>query len=186
MKRIISLLLAAVMVCSFASCKKGNKNQQIGTDVEYYANLGKMPECEYELGFDVDKLIDVLEKKATAENAGEEDYYTSFEIDERTAIMTSGFSFYYFTDKKDKGISCIVSNEEAFGFKQGTVSVEVRDALKSYGFESTQRNPIDGELFFIPGAGDNMTCMEYGFKNATVLFVFDTNELCATAIFTKD
>ena len=72
MKKIIALLLCVIFVFSLSACNSKEKDENSNNvDIEYYANSGSMPETNYSLGTDPEKIKDEL--SALAANS-EEDF----------------------------------------------------------------------------------------------------------------
>lgn len=181
MKRLVCLLLALVFVFSFTACgKKGEEKDENIVDIEYYAKLGQIPECEYSLGAEVEKVKSELE--AAAEES-EDKMYQLEEGEESTLIYDGTHNYYYENDKQDKGISYIASYDKAYGFEIGEVSVTIKKALGD--IEFTEEPLSKDNAFFIFGA-QNGSVIKCEFENRTVMFVFDDNALCATAVYNND
>lgn len=196
MKRILVLLLCFSLLFTLAGCgKEDTASAPEGLDVEYYANLGQMPECEYKLGDDVDNALAEMKALEDSEHSEEDEdeaghshegfFVTEMEDEDYSSLQTGTFSYYYKTDAKDKGFTHIVSFDKAYGFEYGTVSIEIKDALSARGLETAERDITSDEAFFMPGAY-GCTALEYNFENTTVMFIFQDNLLCATALFTTD
>ena len=60
MKKVLCLLLSLFMIFSLSACKEEKESAKHTVDVEYYANLGQIPECKYSLSADSDTLKDEL------------------------------------------------------------------------------------------------------------------------------
>ena len=85
MKRLFSLILAVILVFTFAACgKKDDTSKDGGIDLEYYAELGSIPECEYSLGQDIATLKAELEELYNTE---EEAVYNFVQKDDYAEIM---------------------------------------------------------------------------------------------------
>ncbi len=180
MKRIVALFLSVLFVFSLTACGKDTKDDDKFTvDLEYYAALGQIPECEYKLGDSPDEIKTALEA-ASKEN--DENIYYFDEGDESSLIDNGIYNFYYKNEKADSGISYIVSYDTAFGFDIGTVSIEVSDAINA---EYTEEEITEDNAFFVWGL-ENGKVYKYEFDDITVLFVFSDNALCATAIYNSD
>lgn len=184
MKKIVCLalcLILAVLLCGCAQSKDSAPKASV--NVKKYALSGEMPEIEYALGADVDKIIADYEKLNAQETDDEHaSHYMTYEIGERTIIATGDVNYYYDTDKKANGISYIVNFSDAFGFKQGSVLSDVKQAMEKSGF-SAEREDVDSQdIFFLPFI-DGLEVLEYKFEDRTVLFVFQNNCLCACALF---
>lgn len=186
MKRIIALALTFIMLFALSACGKDEeKPDTYSVDVNYYANLGQIPEVEYKLGANIDDMITALKAEEEAHLEGNDHQhatYTVYEEAERSMILTSGTSYYYETKSKDDGVSYIVNFDASYGFTLGTYSIEIKDALATLDLESDTREPSDDEVFFIPGSA-NLTVLEYNFEKCNLMFVFQEDMLCATALY---
>lgn len=204
MKKLFCLLLSAAVILSFAGCgkKKAEKKYTTDVDVEYYVRQGQLPECgKYALGYDVDKLTSELDAQMNAsgdggessgsygsDSADEEESHSHDEdgffwfLDERdsyTGLRTGSAEYCYRPDKRQDGISAIVSFDAAFGFETGTISIEIKEALSDFKpTESTEGNGLP----FLPadGATEYLT---YKFAERCVTFAFYENALCGTAVY---
>lgn len=196
MKKIIALLMATIMLLSFTACGKSKKQNENFVDLEYYAKLGQMPEAEYSLGDDVDTVINELTKKRDdimnseqpdtddSHNHDEQQFYFEVTEGEKSVLLDNGtISYYYKKAKKQEGVSCIVSNDKAFGFENGTVIIEVKEALE--GFELTEEALNDENGFFAFGISDGIV-LTAEFKGVVISFVFQENELRAAAMYNQN
>ena len=180
MKRLVCILLCLVFAFSFTACGNDEKKEKKdGIDIEYYAKLGQMPELNYPLGTDVEKVKNELSATAESEE-GEHSVYSVTEGENNVLIDNGEVCYYYKKAAPEKGIGYIVNYDKAYGFEIGTISLEVKEALKDY-------NPIEEQLteenaFFMFGVEDG-TIIKCEIENNTVLFVFDENALCATALY---
>ncbi|MBQ7726570.1 MAG: hypothetical protein IJT66_05435 [Clostridia bacterium] len=183
-KRIFCIALAALMIFSLSAC--GKKDRDAGTpsvDLEYYAKQGALPECPYTLGTDVETLKTELQaREATEEEIekGELPIYDLAEGEKSVRIDTGDFLYYYEKDKESEGLSYVVDFGTAYGFEIGTVSLEIQQALAAYGVKETALT--EEEVFFLYGVSD-ATGLRYTFDDVTILFVFQENMLCATALY---
>ncbi|MBO5020486.1 MAG: hypothetical protein J6D52_07470 [Clostridia bacterium] len=183
MKKIIAIFLSIFLILSITACNnKETSSNTSSIDVEYYAKLGSMPECEYTIGNDIETIKNDLEEHY---NDKTEDHavYDVIEGEETVLIDGGDFQYYYYKDKADKGISYIVNFEKAFGFDIGTVSVEIKDALKD--FKYTEESFNDDNSFFVLGA-DSGKVIKYEFSSNTVSFVLVNDALYATALYKTD
>lgn len=193
MKKTVCLLLALMFVFLISGCKeKKEEKKQYTTDVdvEYYANLGQMPEIkDYKLGYSVE---DMLSEFAALESAASEEveahshdafFYFINEGKEFTSISTSNAEFCYKNNNREDGISCILSLDGAYGFSKDSIIIEVKEALSDY---KVKEETVGEEgLPFMPVI-KNADCLTYTFEKNKVTFVFVENALCATAIYNAD
>lgn len=200
MKKLFCLLLSAAVILSLAGCgkKKAEKKYTTDVDVEYYVRQGQLPECgKYALGYDVDKLTSELDAQMNASGDGgsggsdsadgeeshshDEDGFFWF-LDERdsyTGLRTGSAEYCYRPDKRQDGISAIVSFDTAFGFETGTISIEIKEALSDFKpTESTEGNGLP----FLP-TDDATEYLTYKFADRCVTFAFYENALCGTAVY---
>lgn len=182
MKRILSLLLCLTLIFTFAACGKGKskKPEKIGIDVQYYAKLGKIPEFEYKLGDNGEEAAKAIEKSLEDSTDHHDGYCNVYEGDTKTTVDVSGATFIY--DNKTKKIEKIVCFNKSYEFALDTVTIEIKKAMSSYGFEAESRSLTDQELSLFLASPDS-TALEYEFDNNTVVFAFYENMLFATMIY---
>ncbi len=182
MKRIISIIICVLLVFScFAGCKQDeNKDVSSKIDIEYYAKLGQMPECEFALGADVDEVNNTA-KKVFEES--DEAYYSLVEGEKSILIDAGAFRYYYEKEKADEGVSLLVNYNTAYGFELGAVSIEIEEALSDFKAEITTDM---GELFFMNNIEGELIGKKYTFGSNEVIFVFSNNALVATAIYSLE
>ena len=184
MKKITALILAFLLAFSFTACKKEKdvkKAEKHSVNIEEYAKKGKIPEIKYSLSQDVEVLLSALEAEAEEQETEHDDAYQIFEGDEKVLISAGGYEFYYLTDKEDKGISYIVSYEDAYGFTHDiTLINEVEEALSEYKYK--KEDLTEKNAFFMMGVEEGSVLTAQFGKN-TLSFVFINNALSATAIF---
>lgn len=196
MKKLICLMLSLCFILTLTACGNKDKKNDSALDLEYYAKLGQIPEADYTLGTDVQKVTDelkALRDKADAEhqddpnhNHGhdEEEFYFEIVEGQNNVLLDNGnICYYYNKANKDKGISYIVSYDSAYGFELGTVILEVKEALE--GYELTEEPLTEENAFFASYAFDG-TVLKAELESATVIFVFQENELFATAIYNEN
>ena len=183
----VALMLVMLLTLSICGCASETKKSDLEVDIEYYANLGQIPESEYSLGSEIAIFEQLAAESAEAEHTHDEDevYYEIAENDGYTEIYAGSLNYYYETDKKDDGVSCIVSYDGGYGFKQGSMSIEIRDELAAAGFEAEEQDAEKSDVFFLPSSG-SFTCLEYTFKENTVRFIFEENALCACTLTGAD
>ncbi len=197
MKKIISLLLCFMLFLSFTACKKDKEKDKKSIDLEFYATeLCKIPEGEYALGANVDDVIKELteKNKEIEENAvedkdhshthDEQQFYFEVQEGEKNVMIDNGnFCYYYNKANKANGISYIVDYDTAFGIEIGTVILEVKEMLSK---TQVKEEPLSEENAFFASYVANGTVLKAEFDGTVVLFVFQDNELLATAMYNEN
>lgn len=188
MKKHLSLVIALVIMLCLTACT-GNKSKTDGetVDVKYYADLGQINGVDYKLGDSVETVKQKLEAAAQSSSSeDEEGFFYDYQSGDYTVLTDGTVCCCYKTEKPEDGITHIVKYGEAYGFKQGSVSIEVSDAMSKAGFSTKERDAASGELFFLPsGTGSSYSVLQYDFNKNSVLFVFDENTLSAAVISAK-
>ena len=187
MKKVLGLLLAFCMVFSLCACKDKEKEdaKTAVIDLKYYSSLGKMPECEYALGYDAEKLIEYYEGEAE-KHEGEHTHafvFNVYESDDYTEINTGDFTYYYRNDDKEKKVSCIVNYSAAYKFETGSLITQVKNSLTKFKVEEKECDMED--IFFLP-AGGKCSLLTYKFETGNIAFVFIDNALTATVIYNPE
>lgn len=182
MKKIFCLMLSFIMIISFAACGKDKEKKKTAeVDIEYYAKLGEIPECDYKLGTDPKTInADLSSKAESVVNAGEEYAYDVTEGEKSVRIDNGDFSYFYEKGKESAGISYIAAFDVAYGFSMGTSIIDVKDSLA--GFDYTEEPADQNNAFFLMGI-ENGAVMRYTFDDTAIIFVFQDNELFAAAIY---
>ena len=184
MKKIFCLMLSLLIIVSFAACGKDKKAETAEVDIEYYAKFGEIPECDYKLGEDPEVIkSDLSAEEETAVGNDEEYPYNVTEGEKSVRIDNGDFSYFYEKGKEDTGISYIAAFDKAYGFETGTSVLDVKESLE--GFSYTEEPADDSNAFFLMGLY-NGTVMRYTFDSTAIIFVFQDNELFATAIYNTD
>lgn len=184
MKKILCFILSISMILTFTACKDKKEVNDNSVDLEYYAKSGSIPECKYTLGSDVKTLKDELSTVLDEEHDDEsEAVYDEIE-GEKTVCVTNGvYNFYYEKENEDKGIAYIASFDTAFGFEIGEVIVSVKEAIGDIEYTEEEVNEENAFFMFAQVEGSVIKCE---FEKNTIMFVFENNALCATAIYRND
>ncbi|MGI6279551.1 MAG: hypothetical protein ACOYJS_03205 [Acutalibacteraceae bacterium] len=184
MKRIISLCLLCALLFSLCACKeKEEKQKKLDVDIEYFATLGKIPECEVTLGQTASEVKALLDEKVN--NSSDEEYsYDEIQGESNVLITDGSYDFYYKKSDSQSRIGYIVSYDDAYSFKIGTSILEVKDALSD--FEVTEECATEENLFFYIGETENVTLIKTEFKKNVLLFVFEDNALSATVLYSSE
>ncbi|MBE6787420.1 MAG: hypothetical protein E7537_03625 [Ruminococcaceae bacterium] len=196
MKKLISLFLSLVLAVSFTACSNKNGKRENSIDLEYFANLGQMPEAKYSLGENPQTIIDELSKEMKKQDAehgedpnhshGHDESMFFFEVTEgeKNVLLDNGnICYYYNKANKDKGVSCIVNYDTAYEFPIGTVILELKNSLSNVKFTE---EPINEQNAFFASYVLDGTVLKAEFEKSTVVFVFQENELFATAIYNNN
>lgn len=190
MKKFLSLLICVCVLFTLCACsKKENKKEDIA-DLKYYADLGQIPEADYSLGENPDTVVSELTERKNSETLQDsltsEDYnnweftFEVFEGENNVLLDNGAICYYYNKANKDNGISYIVDYDTAFGLETGTLILDVKDAFAS--IEFTEETLTEENAFFA-FTSYNGTILKAEFEKSTIIFVFQENELYATAIY---
>lgn len=182
MKKIIALLLSLVCLISLSACgaeKEDKKENKV--DLEYYAQLGQIPDCPYKLGADPDGITSELEAAAEEAEQNSEEYPFAVTEGEKTVRIDNGsYVYFYVKESKENGIAYIVAADGAYGFESGATVLEVKNALPT--LEYTEEEANDDNAFFLYGI-NNGAVLRYTLGDRTVLFLFSDNALVAVALY---
>lgn len=187
MKKVLALMLSCLFLFCLTGCKDGEtkKNGSGGVDIEYYAKLGQIPENEITLGTKPEKVKETIENR---ENESEDDHehsgFNEIEGTNNVLIEEGSYDYYYKKANPEKGVGYMVSYAESFGFKTGDIISEVETALKSYDVKKEKAS--EKNAFFYFGDYSNAQILKIAFEKNSVLFLFENNALCATAIYRND
>ena len=185
MKRSIALVLVLMLMFGLCGCKDGKKSSGNGIDIEYYAKLGQIPENDITLGTSPEDLKTALDKRAAEAEKKDEDYgYNEIEGDQNVLIEEGPYDYYYKKTDAKAGIGYIVSYVDAFGFEVGDIISEVEKNLSDY--EITKENANEINAFFYFGDYSKAQIISIKFDKNSVMFLFEDNALCATAIMSND
>lgn len=180
MKKLFCLIFSLIFAISLCACKdESSKKDENSVDIEYYANLGQMPECDYSLGESFSKIKDELFKQYESSDI-EEMVFSEIENENYMGIDNGRFKYYSSMQTGANVVSYIVNFDKAFGFEVGTLSVEVEEALS--GFEYKTEAISKDNVFFLLGSPQG-SVIKCEFEENTVMFVFENNALCATALY---
>lgn len=183
MKKLLAVLLCVLMVFCFTACKDTDtaSTPKSATDVDIVdaVKSGKIPEGKYTLGDDYDTLFNELTNNG--EDVDGMLYQRSEEGEFSVLSDAEGYSCYFITEEKDKGMVAIVTFGDAFGFSHSTMTSEVLDALKAQGIKAEEESADSDDIFFMPSSV-GYTQIECEIADNTVIFVFQDSLLCATAL----
>lgn len=183
MKKIVAFLMCLIFILTFVGCgKKEEKKSDNGVDIEYYAKLGEMPELEYALGEDVEKVKAELSAVADGEES-HDSVYSVTEGENNVLIDNGDICYYYKKAEPQSGIGYIVNYGMAYGFDVGTVTLEIKEALSDYDYTEDALTEENAFFMFDTQEGSIIKC---SFDENTVIFVFKDSALCATAIYKTD
>mgnify|MGYP003434497773 FL=1 len=185
MKRIIAISLCMVFVLCLCGCCGGKNKEKDGIDIEYYANLGQIPENDVVLGTTYEELIAVLDKRgAEAEKNGEDYGYNEFDGENNVLIAEGPYDYYYKKADPKKEIGYMIAYGTAFGFEKDEVILNVENALKK--FDYTKESANEQNAFFYFGDYSKAEVLKVNFEKTTVIFLFEESVLTATAIYSND
>ncbi len=183
MKRILAFLMCICMLFCFTACKEKDtaSEPESATDVNIAQAVkdGSIPEGEYKLGDDYDQLFNKLTNNG--EDVDGMLYQRSEEGEYSVLSDAEGYSCYFLTEEKDKGIVAIATFGDAFGFSHSTMSKELISALDAQGIKAEKTDADSKDIFFMPSSV-GYTQVKCSVENRTVIFVFFDDLLCATAL----
>jgi len=186
MKRLTALVLSIFMLFTFAACGKEEKQQEKtahSVDVKYYAKIGQIPEHKYHIGSSAKDMKEDFQKEGEEQAQEAEDghthaVYSFIEEDDYCILVYENANYYY---KDDEKISAIVSLDNSYDFKIGYLPKQITDAIGECDLEDGNKEKI----FFLP-MPDNYKYLEYTFGENKLIFVFEQNALCATALISQN
>lgn len=197
MKKLCCLLMCLSITLCLCACKdKEAEKLEPKVDLEYYAEHGQMLEAKFSLGADpikVETELSAVNEQLEAEHTEdsnhahehdqEEFFFERIEGETEVLLDNGNICYYYKKDKADKGISCIVNYDTAYGFELGTVILQVKESLA--GIKLTEEAWSGENESFATGIS-NGRVVKAEFKKATILFIFQESELFATAIYNSN
>ncbi len=194
MKKLLSIAVCFAFVLTFAGCKDDKKKTNDEVDLQYYAELGQIPELEYKLGSNVAEIKNKLSaeyeeflandpansEEQIDDHDTEDKYYNVSEKDDYTIIDQGNKAYYYKTGNENDGVSAIMTYGNAFGIEMGTFIYDLKNKMPSIDFSETQVN--ENDLFYADYIMDG-TALTAEFDDVTVQFVFEDGSLYCTAIY---
>lgn len=171
MKRIVCLMLAALMLICFAGCKDKKAEEkpvEETVDLEYFVRQGKIPECDFTVGA---KGEEIAGKQGAVINEG-------FRY---ICIAYNNTSYYYEKEAADDTVTCLVSFNGAYGFEMGTAVYEITSKLANGNMKAEPQKLTEDDTFFMP-VQEDYDGIKYTYGDHTVCFVFRDGALCACSM----
>ncbi len=184
MKKLLAVLLVFALFVPFTGCGEKEEKKSGGSSaVEKYVESGSMTDCEFKLGDNYTAVLSAVEA-AAPQPESEDDHpeFSAYEDDNYKIIETVTYK-YYFNPADDK-LVLIAAFGDAYGFNHGSIINEVKDAMAENGYEAEEKTLSEQDAFFLYGIGKR-SVLEYVFGNNKVMFIFEENALCATALTVK-
>lgn len=178
MKKVLALALCLVLCLTVCACG-GNlpKENNVGNGINLDNALaeGKIPELDIALGTNVDS-IDMGEH---SHEADAQPAYYLINGKEESYLMGENAYYYYKNNKKEAGISSIVSISAAFGLICGNYETpeSVKNAFSNIVF--TESVATEDDLFFLKYTIENCKKLSYVSGNREIVFIFEDNNLIA-------
>lgn len=169
MKKLTAIVLCLCVLIFAAGCGDENAKTSHGVDIAYFADMGAMPESELKLG------DGMPEQKEDSED------YFFYDDGDKSYASTGEFNYYYDISEKEPKIAAIAGFNTCFGFENGSISIEITEALDSQGIEYKERVAGENEVFFLPPV-EGRSVIECKSLKHNLIFVFEDNALCATFI----
>jgi len=186
MKRFITVIISILLVLSLCACgEKDTNSDGNSVDLEYHVKLGQIPECEFALGDSVDKIKEHYSSEQESAEEHSDHSHDIYEIieGEKTVLIDCGtYGYYYVKDNEADGISFIVSYEDAFGFEMGALVTDIEKSLS--GLKYTEEDANEENTFFMMGTSGSV--LKCNISDYTLMFVFDNDALCATALYVTE
>ncbi len=189
MKKFYLVAVSILMVLCMVGCGSGTGDSvsdasQDGYNLELYVSQGRIPELEYTLGANPE-TIKGDHSGADAESQNGHSHDEVSEIINGDIIQLNvpdSADYFYKSDKKDAGISAIITMNTAFGVEIGelTTPADIKNSFSNITF--TETNVASTELFFMPIALDGVTALFYSSGPNTVSFYFQDNALIAVGL----
>ncbi len=181
MKRILSVLLAVVVLLCLVGCK--NKEEQQSTDnngvydLLACMNQGKIPEAEYVLGTTPEKIK--TDFNYGAESDGHEHDIYVYEGLNSSYLVVEDFYYYFVNGEEEKGISSIVCFSTAFGTEVNGFDTkkDVKNRFSSVNFE--EREISSRQAYFVPHEVENWSALTCKTDNRRIDFIFQEDILVA-------
>ena len=179
MKKILSRVLAAAILLSFAGCgekeneeaktSSGPKTYTHSVNILAYAENGEIPEIPFKLGESIETVK--TEFKDTVP-VGSEFEDLAITEGEKTVQMDGGYAmFFYEKENASKGIGVIVAKEEAYKLSMGEVyrTEDVIEMIDSTDYK--KETATDADVFFLPGDPSIYECLTYKAGNYILKFI---------------
>ena len=200
MRKAVAGLMALVFIFALVGCSKETVSSEgyEGKMRTITENLfaGKIPEVEYALGDNPDGIKKHFDDLLAGEEHSEEeenhnhshDEVTSFTVTEgfRSVKMDAGkFVYHYEVDKKDRGVSVIVSYTEAFGFTAGETTMQEVSACFDPN-SIVKFTATEDDMYFLVYPVENCMILRFEADNYKLDFYFSDNVLVAALIMEKE
>lgn len=193
MKKVTALLICLILSLSFCGCKEKKESKVEGADIEYYANVGQIPESEIRLSNDPDKVLSKLRENQNSsgleshdsDEEGEQAEIPVIETGDYSEIAGENFQYYYKTADKNSGITAITATAAAFGYEPDTVIIEIEADLDSKKIKYETKSGNFSDYYFFSFSADPCEFLICEFDKNTVVFAFTQSKLCAAAVYAK-
>ncbi len=179
MKKSLCILLAAIMLLSFAAC--GKKAESKSGEIDKYAKNGEIPEYGVKLGSSAESVVEYYNTLATEQDNADL-ILTQYEGNTAVNLMNGVQSFYYEKQYADKGVSVFaVTGGEAYGFELGNTTTK-SDVLEDLAAEYTEATATAEQLYFLPGTVDGAEVITCNFDKIRLEFFFFDDFLSAVCL----
>lgn len=190
MKKTISLLLLALILCLFAGCSE-NKNKgedtssvQSGyvhsTNILAYAQKGEIPEAPFNVGDDIDAVKEGF--KDTIPEGSEIDDLIITEGNLTVQMDGGSWMFFYEKANASAGVGVVVAREEAFKLSMGGV-YSAEDVIDMIGTDDYKRGKAtDADVFFLPGDSSAYECLSFTAGDYILKFILLDGYVSAVTI----
>ncbi|MCQ2450346.1 MAG: hypothetical protein MJ132_09220 [Clostridia bacterium] len=190
MKKLFSVILAFVLVLSFAACGK-TQPKDTPEEVTQTAFVDrsafeqnvideKIPEMQFALGQDAAQMIAALqeEPQEIEDDEDSDGPYTLLEKADYKVVSAGVFRQHEYYYRADGKVSCIAASDTAFGLENGTFINEIELALDAASAE--KRTAV--KTPWLP-SGVQCDCLTYTFGERSVSFLFVEDQLVKTVVY---
>lgn len=181
MKRYLSVFIIIVILLCFAACKKGENTTTDNSGDSYNLiecmNQGKIPEAEYMLGTDPEKIKTDYNYGKEAEGHDHDIYF--HERTNSSYLVVEDFYYYYENGEEKDGISSIVCFSTAYGTEVNGFDTkdDIKKRFSSVTFE--EREISSQQAYFVPHEIENWSALTCKTDNRRIDFIFQDDMLVA-------
>ena len=201
MNKILSITLVLIISCFAVGCEKNNEQDTSSlvvsvedSEVVKLAETGEIGNVEYKINDAIDTIFDDYDRNTDGslkENVSEDidRYFNAKENNGVSTIDTGKARYYYKTDNKNMGVTCIADYNDAYDFHVGYAYTG--DVRKMVGIE-----PKEEKIVFDPNSStavrppfykaipvETVYMISYQIDKYILSFYFEKDLLTATVLY---